>query len=156
MTETQASLDTRPNGQMPLHLQKLLELPVGRRPEKQEGRISIRKLSSSGNPQQISVKLPVPRRLGLGSFSQVLCDRGQRRVPLRKEEGDEILRKLLTMRVMDVSISSPEEVVCFHLSLPHVCDRRSHFLFSLALWQNWYFSSDINICLPFGILWPRM
>lgn len=64
---------------------------------------------------------------------QVLCDLDQRSVPLRKEEGDEILMKLLTMCVMDVFISFPPEGAGYFNPQTHICDRGLHFLFSPSL-----------------------
>lgn len=71
-------------------------------------------------------------------YSQVPCDLDQRSVPLRKEEGDEILMKLLTMCVMDVFISFPQKGRFISTPKPMSVTEVSIFSSLLALWQNWY------------------
>ena len=71
--------------------------------------ISIRRLKALPEiPSRFLLKSMVSRGdWEIEVCCQVLCDLDQRSVPLRKEEGDEILMKLLTICVMDVSYLSP-------------------------------------------------
>ena len=82
--------------------------------------VSIRKLKALPEiPSRFLLKFMVPRGdWEIDVFSQVLCDVDQRRVPLRKEEGDEILRKLLTVCMVDVFISSPRRGCLFLPAAP--------------------------------------
>ena len=151
MIKTQAP--ACPSWQMLLHLQKLLSFQEEEEDDRRskKGEHFYQKVeSSSRNPQQISAQIHVSREdWEIEVCCQLLCDLDQRSVPLRKEEGDEILMKLLTICVMDVSYLSPQKGR--FISTPRSISVIEVSIFSslLALWQNWYWPPDINICLPF-------
>ena len=127
---------------MMLHLQKLLSFQEEEEDDRRskKGEHFYQKVeSSSRNPQQISAQIHVSREdWEIEVCCQLLCDLDQRSVPLRKEEGDEILMKLLTICVMDVSYLSPQKGR--FISTPRSISVREVSIFSslLALWQNWY------------------